>query len=268
MTVEGWPRWAVMWTLAAAIYAGCKWLTWQRTPVPGVPFWRHAGYLLAWPGLDAATFLGSTAASSPTASEWWFALAKLAVGAGLLAVGVRLVPFEWTYVAGWIGMIGIVMVLHFGIFDLLSCGWRRLGVDARPLMNWPIASTSLGEFWGRRWNMAFRDLTHRFLFRPLVPVLGAPAAILVGFLFSGLVHDLVISVPAGGGYGGPTLFFGLQGAAMLFERSALGRQIGLGHGWIGWMFTMLTLVVPVWALFHPPFVKMVIVPFLRFFGAL
>src|SRR5262245_44513568 len=25
-----WPPWAVMWSLAIVIYAGCKWLTWQR----------------------------------------------------------------------------------------------------------------------------------------------------------------------------------------------------------------------------------------------
>jgi alginate O-acetyltransferase complex protein AlgI len=257
-----------MWTLAVTIYAGCKWLTWHRASVPGAPFWRHAGYLLAWPGLDAQSFLSPAAVPAPARREWLFAFGKFAAGAGLLAVGVRLVPAGWPSVAGWVGMIGIVMVLHFGIFDLLSCAWRRVGVAARPLMNWPLASRSLSEFWGRRWNLAFRDATHRFLFRPLVPRLGAPGAILAGFLVSGLVHDVVISIPAGGGYGGPTLFFGLQGAAMLFERTRIGLQIGLGHGWKGWLFTMLMLVVPLGALFHPPFVTTVIVPFLGFLGAL
>src|SRR5579872_4315985 len=52
-----WPRWAFMWALAFAIYASCKWLTWRRTPVQDVPLSRHAGYLLGWPGLDAAAFL-------------------------------------------------------------------------------------------------------------------------------------------------------------------------------------------------------------------
>ena len=151
---------------------------------------------------------------------------------------------------------------------MLSCAWRRAGVEARPLMNRPVVSVSLGEFWGRRWNTAFRDLTHRFLFRPMTRRLGVKAGIAAGFLFSGLVHDLVISVPAGGGYGGPTLFFAAQGLGMLFERSRFGRRIGLGRGTRGWLFTMLVLVVPAPVLFHPPFVGRIIVPFMRSLGAL
>ena len=56
-----WPRWAVMWTLAVAIYIACKWLTWRSADVRDVPLWRHAGYLLAWPGLDAPAFLNPAA---------------------------------------------------------------------------------------------------------------------------------------------------------------------------------------------------------------
>ena len=126
----------------------------------------------------------------------------------------------------------------------------------------------LGEFWGRRWNTAFRDLTHRFLFRPLNSRLGPRGAILAGFVFSGLVHDVVISVPAGGGYGGPTLFFGAQAFAMFAERSRAGRAVGLGSGWRGWLFAFLILILPVYLLFHPPFVRNIIVPFMQAFGAL
>src|SRR5205085_6806357 len=130
----------------------------------------------------------------------------------------------------WVGMVGLVMALHFGTFHLLSCAWRSAGVEARPLMNNPLASQGVSEFWGRRWNTAFRDLTHTFLFRPLTAWLGPAGALLAGFGFSGLVHDLVISVPARGGYGGPTLFFVVQGVALLAERSAAGRRLGLGRG--------------------------------------
>ncbi len=262
-----WPRWAFMWTLAAAIYGGCKWLTWRRTPVEGAPAWKHVGYLLAWPGLDPDRFLNPAPVAPPHAGEWLFAASKLALGVGLLFVGARLVPVRYPYLVGWVGMIGLVMALHFGIFHVVSCAWRQAGADARPLMNWPLASSSVSEFWGRRWNTAFRDLTHRFLFRPFACWFGVRWAVLAGFLFSGAVHDVVISVPAGGGYGGPTVFFTVQAAAMLAERTVIGRRIGLGSGWKGWAFTMLVLIAPVAGLFHRPFVVGIVVPFLRALGA-
>ena len=164
------------------------------------------------------------------------------MGVGLLYGAARFVAAESLCWSGWVGMIGVVMILHFGSFHLLSCAWRRLGVQARPLMDAPLRSTSLSEFWGRRWNTAFRDLTHRFLFRPLRRALGARGAIFAGFLFSGFVHDAVISWPASGGYGGPTLFFLFQALGMMAERSRWGRRLGLGSGARGWCFTMGTLL--------------------------
>ena len=269
LIVAAWPRWALMWVLALAIFCGCKWITWRGDRRRGLASWRDVGYLAAWPGLDAGRFLDPDATpAKPMAWEWWFASGKLGLGALLLFVGARGVPAESPVAVGWVGMVGIVMVLHFGAFHLLSCGWRRVGVDARPLMNWPLVSVSLGEFWGRRWNTAFRDLTHRFLFRPLKLRLGAYGAVVAGFAFSGLVHDAVISVPAGGGYGGPTLFFLLQGAGLLIERSRIGRRIGLGAGPRGWLFTMGMLLAPAAILFHRPFVTRIIVPFMRAIGAI
>ena len=263
-----WPRWLLMWALVGSIYLGFKWLTWRRTPVAGVPFWRHAGYLLAWTGLDAVAFLTATAAHRPARSEWSFAVAKILIGLGVIFGAARWVPEGLPYLTGWVGMIGLILVLHFGLFQFLRCAWRAAGVEARPLMRWPLASTSLGELWGRRWNTAFRDLTHRFLFRPLTPRLGPSGALFVVFLVSGLIHDLVVSIPAGGGYGGPTLFFLVQSLGIYAERSRRGRALGLGRGLAGWLFTMLILAVPVWLLFHPPFVLGVIVPFLRDLGAI
>ncbi|MCZ2151547.1 MAG: hypothetical protein LC126_27715 [Bryobacterales bacterium] len=78
----------------------------------------------------------------------------------------------------------------------------------------------------------------------------------------------MISVPAQGGYGGPTIFFAVQGAAMMIERGKFGRRIGLGSGLPGWLFTMLMLAAPAGLLFHRPFVERVIVPFMRALGTL
>ncbi len=265
------PSWELMSVLAIALYAGCKLTTWTAARVPNAPAWKHAGYLLAWPGMDAQTFLGnprSSKVSNPLSIEWLTAAGKAALGAIVLFSMARTIPPQHEYLTGWTGMIGIVLILHFGVFHLLSCFWRGLGFDARPLMNRPMASTSLTEFWGRRWNTAFRDLTHRFLFRPLTSRLGPSLGLLAGFLFSGAIHELVISVPARGGYGGPTLYFAIQGTAIIIERSAFGRRLGLGRSWPGRTFAMVVLIGPILLLFHPRFVVGVVVPFMREIGAL
>ena len=271
IVLPAWPRWAQMWTLAVAVYVGCKWLTWQRIGVGNVPAWKQSAYLLAWPGMDAASFVDEGRESGVcrcAVSEWLVAALKMLFGAALLFGVARMIPPQHEYLVGWIGMIGFVLILHFGAFHLLSCGWRRLGVEARPLMNKPLASTSLREFWGRRWNTAFRDLTHRFLFRPCASWLGPRWGILAAFMFSGAIHDLVISVPARGGYGGPTLFFAIQGAGMLIERSLFGRRIGLGSHWQGRCFAIVLLVAPAGLLFHRPFVVGIVLPFMQALGAI
>ena len=262
-----WPRWLFMWTLAFAIYVGCKWLTWQRTSINNIPTWKHLGYLIAWPGLDVRAFLTDNALS-PKLNEWCFASAKQLLGVWILFGLARHIPKEQPYLIGWVGMVGIVMMLHFGLFHLLSCAWRSVGVEAKPLMQWPIVATSLSDFWGKRWNTAFRDLTHRFLFRPLLKRFGGAGSVLMGFFFSGVVHDLVISVPAQGGYGGPTIFFLIQGFGLLIERGKLGKRLGLARGWRGWLFAFILLIAPVVLLFHRPFVVNVVVPFMEFIRAI
>jgi len=261
------PCWGVMWLLALAIFCGCKWATLKASKNKNTSWLRKAFYLCAWPGLDADTFLSDeTPVRKPSVKEWCLAFIKFALGLILLFSVAR--QIRTPYWAAWIGMSGIILTLHFGLFHLMSCFWRSLGINARPLMNSPLSSTSISEFWGRRWNTAFRDITHQFLFRPLNRKLGPVKTILLGFLCSGLVHDLVISVPSKSGYGGPTMFFLLQAAAIFAERSKPGRRLGLGKGFRGWLFAMCILALPLTILFHPPFIHMIILPFMQAIGAI
>jgi len=267
-TPPGAARWIAMWALAFSLYCGCKWLTWRRAVNTNVPVWRQAAYLLAWPGLDAAAFLHERSDGSVDRNEWVGAIYRVIAGLALIFLFARRVYPHSAYGAGWVGMVGTVLVLHFGVFALLSCVWRGAGIAARPLMHAPTRSQSLGEFWSRRWNTAFRDLTHRFLFRPLSERFGVTVGVVGGFVFSGLVHDLVISWPASGGWGGPTVFFTIQGAGILLERSKQGRDIGLGGGRTGHLFAAVVLVLPAPLLFHRPFVERITIPFLHAMGAL
>jgi hypothetical protein len=265
------PRWMFMWTMAFGLYACSKWLTYStaRPPVRRDTRARRFGYLFAWPGMDAGAFLSGrdTEVAPIPRSEWTFAVAKIALGIVLTWVVARWALPDHPLVAGWIGMSGAIFILHFGVFHLLSLVWRRAGVNAAPLMRNPARATSLGEFWGRRWNTGFHELASRFTFRPLRSSLGTVGAMLATFLASGVIHELVISVPAGGGYGLPTGYFVLQGLGVVGERSKAGQWLGLGHGWRGWIFTAALTAGPAFWLFPPPFVHNVILPMLGVIGA-
>jgi hypothetical protein len=261
------PDWKGMWLLAGSIYFGLKWLTFvsSRFALSTTPA-RAIGYLLLWPGMDAEAFLDPQAASlRPRFGEWLFAAINLLGGLVLWIAVVPKVRPGNAFAAGWIGMVGLSLVLHFGFAHFLSLGWRLFGVAASPIMRFPVKAPSLSDFWGRRWNMAFRDVACTQIFRPLVGRIGAAWATMAVFIVSGLIHDLVISVPVHGGWGGPTFYFLLQGAGVLFERSRLGRRLGLGRGLAGRVYCGVLLVGPLLLLFHEPFVRLAILPTLKAF---
>jgi len=204
--------WEFMWVLSSAVYFSLKWLTWWRARFEIVhPAWRSAAYLLAWPGMDADAFLDANQrVQAPTASGWIPATMKTTLGVVLLWIVARSVPERDPLVRGWVGMVGLILILHFGLFQMLALLWQSFGVRAEPIMQAPLRSTSLGEFWGKRWNLGFRELAPEQIFRPTYRRLGVGVAGFLVFVASGLIHDLVISLPAHGGYGLPTLYFYIE----------------------------------------------------------
>jgi len=230
---------------------------------------RSIGYVIAWPGMDAESFLDSNRrVQAPGGREWAWAFCKTALGGVLLWVVARRVPVDWPLLQGWVGLIGMVLVAHFGSFHVISLVWRVRGVEAQPIMAAPLTSTSLSEFWGRRWNLGFRQLGHELIFQPLHRKLGAGGAGFLVFVASGLIHDFVISLPAGAGYGLPTGYFLLQGTGVALERSQWGRRSGLRGGLRGWCFMALLTATPAFWLFHPPFLRNVVLPFMHVVRAL
>jgi alginate O-acetyltransferase complex protein AlgI len=164
------------------------------------------------------------------------------------------------------GMVGLAFVLHFGTFHFLSLLYRWFGIDAPHIFRAPALASSVADLWGSRWNLAFRDLAHRFIFRPLAKPFGIRAASLATFALSGLIHELVISLPIGAGYGQPTAYFLVQWFGIAAERSALGKRLGLRRGFGGRLFACIIVAGPVGLLFHGPFVRGVMIPFLRAIG--
>jgi hypothetical protein len=264
------PAWVFMWALSFAIFAGLKWMTWWKARARVAhSAGRSFAYLVAWPGMDAEAFLDvGERPVTPKALEWLWATLKTALGVVLLWVVAHRVPEQQALVRGWIGLFGLIFMLHFGSFHLIALFWQTVGVEAQPIMSKPILSKSLSEFWGKRWNLGFRQLAHDLIFRPLHKRVGVATAGLLVFVASGLIHDLVISLPARGGYGLPTGYFILQGVGVMLERSRLGRRLGLQTGPAAWIFMVLVTAVPAFWLFHPPFVLGVILPFMHAVHAL
>jgi len=263
------PPWLFMWALALALYAALKWASWWRSEARRqAPAGRSLGYLVAWPGMDADSFLdNSRQVTAPAPSDWLWAFSKTIAGVVLLWLVARRVPGTEPLLRGWVGLLGMVLIAHFGMFHVVALLWRRRRVDAVPIMAAPVRSTSLGEFWGQRWNLGFRQLGHDLIFQPLHGRVGAGTAGFLVFVASGLIHDFVISYPARGGYGLPTAYFVLQGVGVSFERSRFGKRLGLRRGVRGWLFTALFTAGPAFWLFHPPFVRNVVLPFMRAIGA-
>ncbi len=149
LTIHAAP-WIFMWAIALASFASFKWLTFASFAAEhSVSFGRAAAYLLLWPGMDAPAFFAPARARRPALRELATGSANIAVGISLLAGGIYLLAAQ-PFVAGWLGMIGLVLVLHFGVARVQSYALRCAGIDAPPIMQAPLYARSLADFWGKR----------------------------------------------------------------------------------------------------------------------
>ncbi|KAH7572612.1 hypothetical protein ACOSP7_015806 [Xanthoceras sorbifolium] len=118
----------------------------------------------------------------------------------------------------------IIMEIIFStVRDLV---WSLIGLELEPQFNKPFLSTSLQDFWGRRWNLMVSDILRQTVYNPVrsisSPLIGTRwatiPAILATFVVSGLMHELLFCY-----YGREsprwdlTLFFILHGACMVVE---------------------------------------------------
>ncbi len=261
------PPWIFMWLLAFAIYAGCKWLTYCDALAQGLtlPARTRLLYLLFWPGMSLMEFAGAPAAKELTSPlpRWLAPAARTLAGAGLIRFAVPALPADSGLLRGWTDMVGIIMMLHFGMFDLLALAFQAAGLNARRNMQAPLLTKSLADFWGNRWNTAFNVLAKRYAFQPLAPRIGPHAALAVVFLASGLLHETVITFPAGGGYGLPTAYFAVQAAGLFIERRPWFRR----RPWLKRLLAWVVLIAPLGCLFPAAFIRNVILPMLVAIGA-
>lgn len=177
------------------------------------------------------------------AKSAWIATAGWGASERLLITSTLLLP-------------GLSLILHFGLFNWLTAFWRWQGAECEAVFREPLKSTSLTEFWGKRWNLAFSEMTTLAVFRPLRVRWGPTPAMLVSFVFSGLLHELAISVPVRAGFGWPLIYFLIHGLGMLIEnRWLMVGQLIDARPWVGRLWTMTWLILPLPLLFHQPFLR-------------
>jgi len=256
--------WLFMWLLVAMIFAGCKMLSWLNLESP-LGAERLLGYLLLWPGMRPQPFLAGSA-SVPVNPQRLLISGFLNLLVGLLCFGLAVFGHAPWWLKAWLGMAGFSFVVHFGLFDLLAAVWCGRGVPVEKLFVCPVAARSLADFWSNRWNRAFSGFARDLIFRSLARPLGTTAATFAVFLFSGLAHEFVISVPAGGGYGGPMLYFLIQGLLVLVENGRAFRRAMRERALLAWLWTAAGILGPIPLLFHQPFLRNVVLPFLAGLG--
>ena len=151
---------------------------------------------------------------------------------------------------GWTNIlilfVPMSIAFHYGALRLLACALRISGFPVRTLFRNPLATTGLGDFWGARWNLGYAHMMARTVLRPSERILGPRMAFFVVFLFSGLLHEVAITLPVGMGYGLPTLYFVIQALAVEVERRFIPAK-----GRFFW--ALACILIPVGLLFPPAF---------------
>lgn len=217
-------------------------------------------YMTIWPGMAPEPMRRREACSEDGkgfAAGFVFALA----GCGLTVLTAVMEPRLGLELTGWLGIASLLTTIHFGYAGMLTSVMRLCGWNVGPLFDHPLRSSSLQDFWSRRWNLAFVEMDKVLFVQPLRRLFGASGAVFLVFLISGLLHDLAISYPAGGGWGPPTLYFILNGLAMLAEHRYLKAN---SHPLLRLVWTWAWLLLPLPLLFTEQFRSVLVVPLFQF----
>jgi Membrane bound O-acyl transferase family len=195
-----------------------KTVSWLRCPKPRRPparrFWLSP--LFSVESLSRVRPPSRTLALELLARE---ATLAVSLGAGYLAfpwIERTLPRWSWAYLA-------MPLIPLYGNFTATAMQIASLGGEEVPPDHHrqPWSSTSVADFWGHRWNTWLSDWFRQVIFLPLRRRPGV--ALFLTFLFSGLWHEALITLPfflwtGKALFGLLTLYFLLQFAGMTVER--------------------------------------------------
>lgn len=253
-----------MLAIIVALFLGMKAIVTVNSRASGqqpLQFLHWLAFAAAWPGMEPRIF-------TTRRKELLSGSKQLALH-GILSIVVGLVfiaasKFIWHKTASKgistiVFFIGASLVVHFGLFSIVAAGWCQLGFDCKALFHNPLQTCNLREFWGQRWNIGFSEMIATIVYRPLKNDLPIAVGLFVAFALSGLLHEVAISLPVKAGYGRPFAYFLLHGILVAAEYQMATRGIVL-RGWLGRIWTLLWLILPLPILFHQAFLAGVVWP--------
>lgn len=211
----------------------------------------RAIFATVWPGMDAENLAERAPCPDGEGRKFARSLTVTLFGLGSVLAIAIFYPQIGAFWAGWLGIGAILCSLHFGMSGVLTSLLRLAGRPVKPLFDRPFASVTLSEFWTKRWNLAFVEMDRRLFLPGLVRWFGLRRAVFGVFFISGLLHEMAISYPAGGGWGGPLAYFVLQCLGLVAERRWKIRSRLWALGWV---------LLPLPILFHAPFREVLVAP--------
>ncbi|HEY1011650.1 MAG TPA: MBOAT family protein [Herpetosiphonaceae bacterium] len=259
---HGWARLVATWLAAFVGFKALALLGADPAVTDRLDFWRFWGFAGAWLGMELGPWT-RPAEPRPLPGAGRMVGEGLAMLIGWLALALALArtPLLPPLAQAWCVLVAVIIGVFFGASRALTGAWRALGRDVAPPFDQPVYATSLADWWGRRWNLAVHAVLNQAIWQPARRWGVWPATALV-FGASGLLHEYLISYPAGGGYGLPLLYFAIQALGMRAERTRALRRLlkrsGLARA--GWTLGVTLLPGPL--LFHPPLLDALIRPWL------
>lgn len=230
-------------------------------------FFQWTAFALGWAGMRPQPF--ETLGGRRLPQAWCkirYGISRLAAGFAIIFLAHHLIslPIDTHMLYPLITVLLLLafsLILHFGLLSISAGMWRLSGAGTYYLFRTPAKAKTLNEFWSKRWNLAFSEMTSITIFRPLKNTTGSTMALLIAFIFSGLLHELALSVPVNSGYGLPLLYFIIQATVVIVEKELLNRSVKfLQNKVLTRMWVFFWLVVPMPLLFHEDFIHKVIWP--------
>jgi len=185
-------------------------------------------------------------------------LVRLLVGLAVAIAAIWLVGMAssldgWRhYALRWFaGGFVLAPALFTAVDGLRALTGTAFGRVLPTLSDAPLLSTSLNEFWAKRWNLVVSKILHDRFYKPFAKY-GTTVALFAAFAASAALHAWLIGIPMGAACATSwAAFFLAQPLLILIERRLRVRQWRPILGWL-WTMSALGLVSP---LFTEPLLR-------------